>query len=107
VLKARRELVEKYQDEEISIAVTGHSLGGALVMLNAMDIVANGHNKPTRMVTAFVYGGPQVGNDGLKKDLSTADGKLMRANKEFDFAEEIVSNPVQTPVMLVQIGDKF
>ncbi|OMO63495.1 hypothetical protein CCACVL1_22398, partial [Corchorus capsularis] len=32
-------------------------------------------------------------------DLSTVDGKLVRANKEFDFAEEIVYNPLQTPVM--------
>ncbi|OMO97579.1 hypothetical protein CCACVL1_04515 [Corchorus capsularis] len=72
-----------------------------------MDVVANGHNKPTRMVIAFVYGGPRVGDDSLKKvfqkDLSAADGKLMRANKEFNFAEEIVSNPLQTPVMVTLI----
>ncbi|OMO65333.1 Lipase, class 3 [Corchorus olitorius] len=86
VLKAIRELVDKYKDEEISITVTGHSLGGALATLNAMDIVANGYNKPTSMVTAFVYGGPRVGNDGLERLFQTLgdDLHLLRITNRFD-----------------------
>ncbi|OMO76269.1 Lipase, class 3 [Corchorus capsularis] len=72
---AVRELLTKYKDEEgeVSITVTGFSLGGALATLNAMDIVANNHNRiritghPAKscMVTAFTFGAPFVGNSGL------------------------------------------
>ncbi|KAK8976766.1 hypothetical protein V6N11_047536 [Hibiscus sabdariffa] len=71
VLKAVRELVDKYKGEEISITVVGYSLGAALVTLNAMDIVANGC-----MVTAFVYASPRVGNYGLKQLFGTFEDQL-------------------------------
>ncbi|KAL4366707.1 hypothetical protein GQ457_05G033110 [Hibiscus cannabinus] len=72
VLRAVKKLVNRYKDEEISITVTGFSLGAALATLTSMDIVVNGYNKPTTdnrtkpfMVTTFTYGGPRVGNSGL------------------------------------------
>ncbi|KAK8558828.1 hypothetical protein V6N13_098457 [Hibiscus sabdariffa] len=84
VLKAVRELVDKYKGEEISITVAGYSLGAALATLNAMDIVANGYNKPTGsstlsagcMVTAFAYASPRVGNDGLKQLFNSFQDRL-------------------------------
>ncbi|KAH1108402.1 hypothetical protein J1N35_012170 [Gossypium stocksii] len=75
VRDALRELMDKYKDEEISITVTGFSLGGALATLNAMDI-ANEYNKPSStllgannpcMVTTFTFGSPQVGDFGFKQ----------------------------------------
>ncbi|KAA3471623.1 phospholipase A1-II 1-like [Gossypium australe] len=93
VLTAVKKLVKKYKQEELSITVTGFSLGGALATLTAMDIVANGCNKPTGskapfMVTAFVFGCPRVGNDGFKQlfdSLRDDNLRLLRMKNKMDF----------------------
>lgn len=77
-----KRLVEKYPTEEMSITVTGHSLGSALAILSAYDIVETGLNirADTRTVPigVFSFAGPRVGNARFKERLEKLGVKVLR-----------------------------
>ncbi|CAO2209614.1 unnamed protein product [Urochloa humidicola] len=70
-----RKLVELYHSrgEEVSVTVTGHSLGSALAMLNAFDIAETGANA-NAPVCVFSFAGPRVGNPGFRRRFETELG---------------------------------
>ncbi|TVU36885.1 hypothetical protein EJB05_18838, partial [Eragrostis curvula] len=79
VLAEVRKLVELYhaRGEEVSVTVTGHSLGSALAMLSAFDIAeteanvtlsseGENNNKKKAPVCVYSFSGPRVGNPRFK-----------------------------------------
>ncbi|CAA2983690.1 phospholipase A1-IIdelta [Olea europaea var. sylvestris] len=74
-LSAREQLLAKinalrdqYKDEDLSIILTGHSLGASVAILSAFDLVENGVTDIP--VSAIVFGSPQVGNKAFNERLN-------------------------------------
>lgn len=78
-----KQLVDKYQNEEISIIITGHSLGASLAILSAFDLAENGiTNIP---ISAFVFGSPQVGNKAFNDRLNQfSNVKILHIKNKID-----------------------
>ncbi|CDY09664.1 BnaC07g33970D [Brassica napus] len=69
-------LVELYAGEELSISVTGHSLGAAIALLAADDIADRVPHAPP--VSVFSFGGPRVGNREFADRLDSKGVKVLR-----------------------------
>ncbi|KAF3448282.1 hypothetical protein FNV43_RR08995 [Rhamnella rubrinervis] len=110
VLGAVRELVDEYKDKEVSITVIGHSMGGAFSSMIATDIVYNGYNKtidhPNKayQVTAFMFAGPAVGDEGYKSVFSRLENLHALQVRNLN---DIVPN-ILTPLLgYVHVGQKL
>ncbi|XP_054805381.1 galactolipase DONGLE, chloroplastic-like [Prosopis cineraria] len=80
-------LLKKYEGENISLTVAGHSMGSALALLLAYDVAELGLNKLGNAVsgqkteipvTVFSFGGPRVGNLGFKNRCEELGVKVLR-----------------------------
>ncbi|KAL5792821.1 hypothetical protein ACOSP7_001415 [Xanthoceras sorbifolium] len=82
IMSEVKRLLEMYSDEEVSITITGHSLGAALAILSAFDIAETGVNvmKDSRAVPVSVlsFSGPRVGNVRFKERIETLGVKVLR-----------------------------
>lgn len=82
ILTEVKRLIEKYPDEELSITMTGHSLGSALAVLSAYDIAETGINvrQDSRAVPVcvFSFAGPRVGNARFKERAEVLGVKVLR-----------------------------
>ncbi|XP_057423143.1 phospholipase A1-Igamma1, chloroplastic-like [Lotus japonicus] len=82
VLSEVKRLMEIYHDEELSITITGHSLGSALAILSAYDIAETGLNMKRDNsivpVSVMSFSGPRVGNARFKERLEMLGVKVLR-----------------------------
>ncbi|KAG5080046.1 hypothetical protein JHK86_004111 [Glycine max] len=77
VLREVKRLMDMYSEEEVSITVTGHSLGSALAILSAYDIVEKGLDRGVP-VSVMSFSGPAVGNKSFHKRLKKLGIKVLR-----------------------------
>ncbi|KAI4297302.1 hypothetical protein L6164_037196 [Bauhinia variegata] len=77
VMREVIELVQIYREkgEEVSLTITGHSLGGALALLNAHEAGATIPNLP---ITVISFGAPKVGNIAFREELHQMGVKTLR-----------------------------
>ncbi|KAJ4844728.1 hypothetical protein Tsubulata_028354 [Turnera subulata] len=82
VMKEVTRLVQLYRDngEEVSLTITGHSLGGALALLNAYEA---GKSLPGLPISVISFGAPRVGNIAFRDELQDMGIKTLRVvNKQ-------------------------
>ncbi|KAJ4972391.1 hypothetical protein NE237_005490 [Protea cynaroides] len=79
VLAEIKRLIERYKRDELSITITGHSLGAALAILSAYDIAEMKLNEDKNIpITVFSFAGPRVGNLKFKKRCDKLGVKVLR-----------------------------
>ncbi|KAF5944512.1 hypothetical protein HYC85_018589 [Camellia sinensis] len=112
VLGEVRRLAEEHKDEEIGITVVGHSLGGVMATLNAVDIAANELNNPRDRqnkacpVTAFVFGSPRIGDSSFKEVFSGLKNvRVLRVRNTLDVVSVRINTPTNLSVYLKSLGN--
>lgn len=85
ILAEVKRLVERYKGEELSITITGHSLGAALALLSVYDIaemklnVVHHNDTVTKIpMTVYSFSGPRVGNLKFKERCDELGVKVLR-----------------------------
>ncbi|PON59080.1 Fungal lipase-like domain containing protein [Parasponia andersonii] len=123
VLAEVKRLLEYYEGEEISITVTGHSLGAALALISAYDIAEVGLNdavgRPTIPVTVYSFAGPRVGNLKFKERCDELGVKVLRlvnvhdvvpnvpgiiANEKLDQFQKYIEEAISFPWSYAHVG---
>lgn len=72
--------------EEVSLTVTGHSLGGALALLNAYEAATV---IPDLFVSVISFGAPRVGNIAFKEKLGELGVKTLRVVVKQDIVPKL------------------
>ncbi|KAJ4830748.1 hypothetical protein Tsubulata_014181 [Turnera subulata] len=111
ILTEVKRLTELYADEEVSITITGHSLGSALAMLSAYDIAETGlHVMPDSRalpITVLSFAGPRVGNVRFKERMEGLGVKVLRVVNVHDVVPKspgLFFNE-HVPPMLMKLGE--
>jgi hypothetical protein len=90
VMEEVQRLLELYEGEELSITITGHSLGASLALLTAYQIGENLRSRSNNAsVAVFSFGGPRVGNHDFKQRLEEIGVKTLRIVNTHDWIPQI------------------
>ncbi|XP_066353440.1 phospholipase A1-Ibeta2, chloroplastic-like [Miscanthus floridulus] len=84
VVSEVRRLLEKYKGEEVSITVTGHSLGAALAVLIADELAGGVAARARAPVAVFSFGGPRVGNRAFAARVEARGARVLRVVNAHD-----------------------
>uniref|UniRef100_A0A7N0ZR62 Fungal lipase-type domain-containing protein n=1 Tax=Kalanchoe fedtschenkoi TaxID=63787 RepID=A0A7N0ZR62_KALFE len=80
-------IIGTYNNEPLSVTVTGHSLGAALATLTAYDIKKTVQHCP--LVTVMSFGGPRVGNLSFRHELELQGTKVLRIVNSDDLITKV------------------
>ncbi|KAF8408815.1 hypothetical protein HHK36_004884 [Tetracentron sinense] len=88
VMKGITRLVSLYtqKGEEVSLTITGHSLGAALALLNAYEAAAS---LPDLPISVISFGGPRVGNVAFRDNLHKMRVKTLRVVVKQDIVPKV------------------
>ncbi|KAH7661153.1 Phospholipase A(1) protein [Dioscorea alata] len=88
VMEEIKRLVAYYRGngEEVSLTVTGHSLGGALALLNAHEAA---RSIPGLPVSVISFGAPRVGNEAFGDEIRDLGVKVLRVVVKQDMVPKL------------------
>ncbi|XP_059311452.1 phospholipase A1-Igamma3, chloroplastic [Lycium ferocissimum] len=97
ILAEINRLIEKYEGDELSITITGHSLGAALALLSAYDIaemklnILHSGKSITKIIpiTVFTFGSPRVGNLKFKERCEELGIRVLRVINVHDMVPTV------------------
>ncbi|PKU61376.1 phospholipase A1-Ibeta2, chloroplastic-like [Dendrobium catenatum] len=84
-----RRLVEIYKNEELSITVTGHSLGAALAILIADELNGSAMEASMPPIAVYSFGGPMVGNRAFSERVDERGAKVLRVVNAHDLVTRV------------------
>lgn len=84
VVSEVRRLLDMYKGEEVSITVTGHSLGAALAVLIADELSGGIAGRAGAPVAVFSFGGPRVGNRAFAARVEARGARVLRVVNAHD-----------------------
>ncbi|KAJ6801605.1 putative phospholipase A1-Ibeta2, chloroplastic [Iris pallida] len=88
VVEEVRRLTELYKGEELSITITGHSLGGAISLLVA-DELSTRLPAGAPPIAVFSFGGPKVGNRAFADRIDKKGVKVLRVVNSNDIVTRV------------------
>lgn len=97
------------QEQPEHVYLVGHSLGGAVATVGALELALRGYP-----VTCYTFGSPRIGNDGFADVLKNSEAVCWRVINECDFIKDMpppvspnFEDPEQPPFKYSHAGSEL